>query len=95
MSHDGQDKASVANLATSVAMKEAIKTSTTQLPCKVLEAELESENRNVLYEVEIVNAAVEIRTFEIEAQSGKLLSSEPEDEEGPEKSAFLKNTEKS
>lgn len=95
MSHDGQGKAAVANLATSVTMEEAIKTATTQFPGKVLEAELESEDGKVMYEVEIVNAAGEIREFEIDAQSGKILSSELEDEEGHEKGTSHKGTEKS
>jgi uncharacterized protein YpmB len=95
MSHDGKDKAAVANLATSVTMEEAIKTATTQFPGKALEAELESEDGKVIYEVEIVNAAGEIREFEIDAQSGKILSSELEDEEGHEKGASHKDTEKS
>lgn len=55
-SHDGQGKATVATLATSVTMEEAIKTSTTQFPDEVLKAGLESEDGNVLYEVEIFNA---------------------------------------
>ena len=95
MSHDGKDKAAVANLATSVTMEEAIKTATAQFPGKVLEAELESEDGKVTYEVEIVNAAGEIREFEIDAQSGKILSSELEDEEGHEKGASHKDSEKS
>ncbi|MFZ1744728.1 MAG: PepSY domain-containing protein [Nitrospirales bacterium] len=95
MSHDGKDKAAVANLATAVTMEEAIKTATTQFPGKVLEAELESEDGKVMYEVEIVNAAGEIREFEIDAQSGKILSSELEDEEGHEKGASHKDSEKS
>ena len=95
VSHDGQDKAAVANLPTSVTMEEAIKTATTQFPGKVLEAELESEDGKVMYEVEIVNAAGEIREFEIDAQSGKILSFELEDEEGYEKGASHKDCEKS
>lgn len=95
MSHDGKEKVDVANLATSVTMEEAIKTATTQFPGKVLEAELESEDGKAVYEVEIVNASGEIREFEIDAQSGKILSSELEDQDEHEKEASDKDSEKS
>ncbi len=95
MSHDGKDKAAVANLATSVTMEEAIKTATTQFPGKVLEAELESEDGKVIYEVEIVNATGEIREVEIDAQSGKILSSELEDQDAHEKDTSHKDSKKS
>ncbi|MGD9851217.1 MAG: PepSY domain-containing protein [Nitrospirales bacterium] len=95
LSHDGKEKADVANLPTSVTMEEAIKTATTQFPGKVLEAELESEDGKVIYEVEIVNAAGETREFEIDAQSGKILSSELEDRDGHEKSVADTHSEKS
>ncbi|WNM59947.1 PepSY domain-containing protein [Candidatus Nitrospira allomarina] len=95
MSQDGKDKAAAANLSASVTMEEAIKTATTQFPGKVLEAELESEDGKVMYEVEIVNASGEIREFEIDAQSGKVLSSELEDEDGHENGASHKDPEKS
>ncbi|WNM62128.1 PepSY domain-containing protein [Candidatus Nitrospira neomarina] len=95
MSHDGKDKAAVANLTTSVTMEEAINTATTQFPGKLLEAEMESEDGKVIYEVEIVNAAGEIREFEIDAQSGKILSSELEDEERHEKGVSHQDSGKS
>ncbi|HNP61156.1 MAG TPA: PepSY domain-containing protein [Nitrospirales bacterium] len=88
---DGREKVAVANLPTSVTMEEAIKTATTQFPGKVIEAELESEDGKVIYEVEIVNAAGEIREIEIDAQSGKILSSELEDQEAHEKGASQKD----
>lgn len=93
MSDDGREKVDVANLPMSVTMEEAIKTATTQFPGKVLEAELESEDGKAIYEVEIVNTAGETREFEIDAQSGKVLSSEVEDRDGHEKGE--KDTEKS
>ncbi len=95
MSEDGREKVTVASLPTSVTMEEAIKTATTQFPGKVLEAELESEDGKVIYEVEIVNDAGEIREFEIDAQSGKILSSELEDQDAHEKDASHKDSEKS
>src|SRR5680860_1818050 len=85
MSEDGREKVTVASLPTSVTMEEAIKTATTQFPGKVLEAELESEDGKVIYEVEIVNATGEIREVEVDAQSGKILSSELEDQDTHEK----------
>jgi uncharacterized membrane protein YkoI len=95
MSHDGKEKTEVANLPTSVTMEEAIKTATTQFPGKVLEAELESEDGKAIYEVEIVNAAGENREFEIDAQSGKILSSDLEDQDEHQKGAADKDSEKS
>lgn len=80
MSHDGKEQEAVANLPTSVTMEEAIKTATTQFPGKVLEAELESEDGKAVYEVEIVNASGETREFEIDAQTGKVLDAEHEQE---------------
>jgi len=95
MSHEGKEKVELANLPTSVTMEEAIKTATTQFPGKVLEAELESEDGKAVYEVEIVNVSGETREFEIDAQSGKILSSELEDQDEHEKEASDKDSEKS
>lgn len=95
LSDDGKEKNDVANLSTAVTMEEAINTATTQFPGKVLEAELENEEGKAIYEVEIVNAAGETREFEIDAQSGKILSSELEDRDGHEKSGTDKDSEKS
>lgn len=94
VSHDGK-KADVANLSTAVTMEEAIKTATTQFPGKVLEAELEKEDGNAVYEIEIVNAAGETRELEIDAQSGKILSSELEDHDEHQKGGPDKDSEKS
>ena len=95
MSHDGNEKADVANLSTSVTMEAAIKTATTQFPGKVLEAELENEDGKAVYEVEIVNTSGEIREFEIDAQSGKILNSEQEDQDEHEQGVSDRNSEKS
>ena len=94
LSHDGK-KDDVTNLSTAVTMEEAIKTAKTQFPGKVLEAELENEDGKAVYEVEIVNAAGEVREFEIDAQSGKILSSELEDHDEHQKGASDKDSEKS
>ncbi len=95
MSHDGKEKAALANLQTSVTMEEAIKIATTQFPGKVLEAELESEDGKAVYEVEILNTSGETRELEIDAQSGKILSSELEDQDEHEKETSDKDLEKS
>jgi uncharacterized protein YpmB len=95
ISDDGKEKIAVANLPTSVTMEEAIKTATTQFPGNVLEAELENEDGKAVYEVEVINASGEIREFEIDAQSGKILSSEQEDQEEHQKGAAEKDSEKS
>jgi len=95
MSHDGKEKLELANLPTAVTMEEAIKTATAQFPGKVLEAELEREDGKAIYEVEIVNASGEVREFEIDAQSGKVLSSELEDQDEHEKEDSGKEVEKS
>lgn len=95
LSHDGREKADVATLPTSVTMEEAIKTATTQFPGKVLEAELESEDGKAIYEVEIVNTSGETREFEIDAQSGKVLSSELEEEDTHERNDSANDSEKS
>ncbi len=80
MSDDGKEK-KVATLPTAITMEEAINTATTQFPGKVIEAELENEDGKAVYEVEIVNTAGETREFEIDAQTGKILSSESEHED--------------
>ncbi|MDR4493843.1 MAG: PepSY domain-containing protein [Nitrospirales bacterium] len=95
LSHDGKEKTDVTNLQTSVTMEKAIKTATTQFPGKVLEAELENEDGKAIYEVEIVNTAGETREFEIDANSGQILSSELEDQDGHEKKESAKDSEKS
>jgi hypothetical protein len=95
MSDDGKEKIAVANLPTSVTMEEAIKTATTQFPGKVLEAELENEDGKAVYEVEVINGSGETREFEIDAQSGKILSSEQEDQDEYQKGAADKDSEKS
>ena len=87
MSHDGKEAAALATLPTSVTMEEAIKTATTQFPGKVLEAELELEDGKAVYEVEIVNASGEIREYEIDAQTGKVLHFEHEQEQDDYKGA--------
>lgn len=95
MSDDGKEKFAVANLPTSVTMEEAIKIATTQFPGKVLEAELENEEGKAIYEVEVINGSGETREFEIDAQSGKILSSEQENQEEHQKGAANKDPEKS
>jgi len=81
--HDGKDKdrESVQAMSAKVTMEEAIQTAKTKFPGRVVEAELESEDGGLVYEVEIVSASGEEQEIEIDAQSGEILGSENENEE--------------
>lgn len=78
--HDGEDKdrESVQTMSAKVTIEEAIQTAKTKFPGRVVEAELESEDGTLVYEVEIVNASGEEHEIEIDAQTGEILSSENE-----------------
>ena len=80
--HDGKDKdnESVQASSAKVTMEQAIQTAKTKFPGRVVEAELESEDGALVYEVEIVSASGETQEIEIDAQSGKILGSESENE---------------
>lgn len=80
MGHDGEDKdkESVQAMSAKVTMEEAIQTAKTKFPGRVMEAELESEDGALVYEVEIVSASGETQEIEIDAQSGKILDSDSE-----------------
>jgi uncharacterized membrane protein YkoI len=77
---DGKDKESVQAMAAKITMEQAIQTAKTKFPGRVVEAELESEDGTLVYEVEIVSASGEEQEIEIDAQSGKILDSESENE---------------
>lgn len=83
MGHDGEDKdkESFQTMSAKVTMEEAIQTAKTKFPGRVMEAELESEDGALVYEVEIVSASGETQEIEIDAQSGKVLSNESEHED--------------
>ncbi len=84
--HDGKDKdrESVQAMSAKVTMEEAMQTAKGKFPGRVVEAELESEDGGLVYEVEIVSASGEKQEIEIDAQSGKILDGESENEEDHE-----------
>lgn len=92
--HDGEDKnkESVQAMAAKVSMEEAIHTAKTKFPGRVVEAELESEDGALVYEVEIVSASGETQEIEIDAQTGSILDNERENEKDNDDA---KETEKS
>lgn len=82
LGYDREDKESESVQATSakVSMEQAIETAKAKFPGRVVESELESEDGNLVYEVKIVNDSGRAQEIEIDAQSGKILDSENEDE---------------
>lgn len=91
--HEGKEGTAVPEAA--ISMEQAITAATAQFPGKVLEAELESEDGKAVYEIEIVNTSGEIRELEIDGQTGKVLSSEQEDQDEHQKERSGKGSEKS
>lgn len=92
LGHDKEDKDHESTLAHSatITMEQAIETAKAKFPGRVIESELESEDEGLVYEVKIVSASGETQEFEIDAQSGKILKTEIEqendDDHGSEKS---------
>ncbi len=68
-------------LSVKLSMEEAIATAKTQFPGQVLEAELEREDGQVVYEIEIVSTTGVVTEIKVDAESGELLSSKIEDHE--------------
>jgi uncharacterized membrane protein YkoI len=66
-------------------MEEAIATAKTKFPGQVLEAELETEHGQAVYEIEIAGTTGTVTEIKIDAQSGELLSSDIEDQDEQEK----------
>ena len=66
-------------LTAKLSMEEAIATAKTNLPGQVLEAELEHEHGQAVYEIEIAGTTGAVTEIKIDAQSGELLSSKIED----------------
>ena len=79
---DREDKNQEAVQASSakVTMEQAIQTAKAKYPGRVVEAELESEDGALVYEVEIVSASGMEQEIEVDAQSGNILGSESENE---------------
>ena len=68
-------------LTAKLSLEEAIAKAKTKFPGRVLEAELENERGQVVYEIEIASATGAVTEIEVDAQSGEILGSELEDEE--------------
>ena len=66
-------------------MEEAIATAKTKFPGQVLEAELETDHGQAVYEIEIAGTTGAVTEIKIDAQSGALLSSDIEDQDEQEK----------
>jgi hypothetical protein len=92
---DGKERPDMVNLSTSLTMEEAMKNATSRIPGKVLEAELEHEDGKAIYEVEILNASGETHEVKIDAHSGKILSSNVDDQETHETDLSDNEAEKS
>lgn len=72
-------------LTAKLSMEEAIATAKTKFPGQVLEAELETEHGQAVYEIEIAGTTGAVTEIKIDAQSGELLSSDIEDQDEQEK----------
>ena len=71
-------------LTTKLSMVEAIAIAKKQFPGQVLEAELEREHDQVVYEIEISSTTGVVTEVKVDAQSGELLSSKIEDDDDHE-----------
>ena len=80
-SSEGEDTQGKGLVATKLSLEEAIAKAKTKFPGRVLEAELENEHGQVVYEIEIASATGAVTEIEVDAQSGEILGSELEDEE--------------
>jgi len=72
-------------LTANLSMEKAIAIANTTFPGQVLEAELEREDGQVVYEIEIVSTTGVVTEIKVDAQSGELLSSKIEDADDHEK----------
>jgi len=75
-------------LTAKLSMEEAIATAKTKFPGQVLEAELENEHGQVVYEIEIASATGTVTEMTIDAQSGELLTSESKNQDDHEQEKF-------
>jgi len=80
--HGPEDRLLTAKLS----MEEAIATAKAKFPGQVLEAELENEHGQAVYEIEIASTTGAVTEITVDAQSGELLSSDVEDQDEQEKS---------
>ena len=81
LSSEGTQEQGKELLAAKLSMVEAIAIAKTQFPGQVIEAELEREHEQVVYEIEIASTTGVVTEIKVDAQSGELLSSKIEDED--------------
>ncbi len=86
MSSEGTHGPEDSLLTAKLSMEEAIATAKAKFPGKVLEAELENEHGQAVYEIEIASTTGVVTEIKVDAQSGELLDSEVEDQDEREKS---------
>ncbi|MEX0829131.1 MAG: PepSY domain-containing protein [Nitrospirales bacterium] len=86
MSSEGTHGAKDGLLTAKLSMEEAIATAKAKFPGQVLEAELENEDGQAVYEIEIASTPGVVTEIKIDAQSGELLGSEVEDQDGKDNS---------
>ena len=73
-------------LTAKLSMEEAITKAKTKFPGQVLESELENEDGQTVYEIEIASTNGVVTEVKVDAQTGELLSSEIEDQDEQEQS---------
>jgi len=73
-------------LTAKLSMEEAITKAKTKFPGQVLETELENEDGQTVYEIEIAGTNGVVTEVKVDAQTGELLSSEIEDQDEQEQS---------
>ena len=86
MSSEGTHGTEDGLLEAKLSMEEAIATAKAKFPGQVLEAELENEHGQAVYEIEIASTTGTVTEIKVDAQSGEMLSSEIEDQDGKENS---------
>ncbi len=64
-----------------LSMEEAITTAKTKFPGQALEAELENEDGQAVYEIEIASTTGTATEIKIDAQSGEILDSESKNDD--------------
>ena len=84
LSSEGTHEEGKGLLTAKLSMEEAITKAKAQFPGQVLEAELEREHGQVVYEIEIASTTGVVTEITVDAQSGELLSSKIEDDDDHE-----------
>lgn len=69
-----------------ISFEEAVKAATAAVPGKIIKAELEIEDGNLMYSFEIVSANKSITEVEIDAGNGKVLGTDIEESAETKKS---------